>query len=478
MSTTPVVHVHHAVVRHGTSVLVDVEDLRLAPGRALTIVGESGSGKSVLAHAVMGTLPRELAPSGRVDIDGCPHDLADRGGRRALWGRRLALLPQEPVLALDPTMRVRGQVAEGARGWRPRSREALLEADRRLRGVGLGGATAAYPHMLSGGMAQRAAYAAATIGGAEVLIVDEPSKGLDPAALDALATLLQEHLERGGALLTITHDIGLARRLGGEVWVMRESAVVERGPSGRVLSEPEHPYSRELLAAEPSRWDRPWMRATEPSRDGEPLVQAQGVTVEYGGRPVLRDLDLAVHPEDRLAVSGPSGAGKSTAADVLLGLVPPTRGRVRRGPAVRDGGFQKLYQEPTPSFPARVPLGVGLADVARRYGAAPGRVAELLEGVAVRSDLLARRPGQVSGGELQRIALVRALLARPVLLVADEATSRLDLASQAWTVDCLMTEVEEHGCALVAVTHDSDLAAAVGSRRLELTAPPTGSTRD
>jgi peptide/nickel transport system ATP-binding protein len=186
---------------------------------------------------------------------------------------------------------------------------------------------------------------------------------------------------------------------------------------------------------------------------------------------VLRGFDLAIGPGERWALTGPSGAGKSTAADALLGLVPPAHGRVERRPDVPDGGFQKLYQDPALSFPARVPLGAAVSDVVRRYGAGPRRLGELLERVGIAQDLLDRRPDQVSGGELQRVALVRALLARPVLLVADEATSRLDLATQARTVDCLVTEIDAEGCALLAVTHDDALAGAVSGARLALEGP-------
>ncbi len=238
--TEQAIVVHRAVVRHAQQLLADVTELRIEPGRPLTIVGESGSGKSVLAHALMGTLPAELTAEGTMSIGGERFDLADRAGRRHLWGRHLSLLPQEPALALDPTMRVRAQVAEGAPRWRPRDVSALRASDERLAELGLAGVGASYPHTLSGGMAQRVAYAAATIGGARILIVDEPSKGLDASSLDRLADLLSQHSSGGGLLLTITHDLGLARRLGGDVLVMREASVVESGPAEAVLTEPVH----------------------------------------------------------------------------------------------------------------------------------------------------------------------------------------------------------------------------------------------
>jgi peptide/nickel transport system ATP-binding protein len=461
--------VHHAVVRHGTKVLAEVSDVHLAPGAALTIVGESGSGKSVLAHALMGTLPAELAATGSMSIGRTRFDLADTTGRRHLWGRRLGLLPQEPALALDPTMRVRGQVAEGAPGWRPRDAQALRLADERLSQLGLAQAGPAYPHTLSGGMAQRVAYAAATIGGARILIVDEPSKGLDRRSLDLLAELLVAHLAGGGLLLTITHDLELARRLGGSVMVMREATVVESGPAGRVLATPSHAYTQQLIAAEPSRWTFPWMRdATAPDPSREPLITAGGISKSYGSVPLFHDLSLEIRAGERWALTGPSGVGKTTLGNALLRLTSVDQGSVAHGAAAAGGRLQKLYQDPTLSFPQRVSLDVAMRDVMRRYGVEQSRVSALLARVGLPMEILRRRPGQVSGGELQRIAIVRAMLPRPALVFADEATSRLDLATQATTMDSLMSEVTEYGCALLLVTHNQDLASAVTHRQLRL----------
>ncbi len=464
----PTLSIRRAVVRHGTSVLASVEDLHLHAGRPLTIVGESGSGKSVLAHALMGTLPQDLAAEGVMAIGSTRFDLSDPAGRRPLWGRRLALLPQEPVLALDPTMRVRSQVAEGAPGWRPRDTTVLRLADDRLARLGLAQAGPAYPHTLSGGMAQRVAYAAATIGGARILIVDEPSKGLDRESLDRLACLLEAHVADGGLLLTITHDLRLARRLGGDVLVMREATVVESGPADQVLAAPGHAYTQRLLAAEPARWRYPWMRgSTAPDRSIEPLVTARSVSKSYGDAGLFRDLSLELRPDERWALTGPSGVGKTTLGNALLGLTEVDAGAVTHH-AAAGGRLQKLYQDPALSFPRRVPLRLGMGDVMRRHGAEDGRLRSLLERVALPPAILDRRPDQVSGGELQRVAVVRAMLTRPALLFVDEPTSRLDLATQASTMDCLMTEVAEHGCALLLVTHDDDLAGAVTDHTVHL----------
>jgi peptide/nickel transport system ATP-binding protein len=470
------VQVEELVVTSAGRPLVDVADIRLAPGRAVTIVGESGSGKSLLAHAVMGTLARDLEARGRLVLDGTGYDMGDVRNRRHLWGRHMALLPQEPVLALDPTMRVAEQVAEGAPGFRSDRRSARRGAADLLSALGLGGWARAYPHTLSGGMAQRVAFAAATIGGARVLIADEPSKGLDDAALDGLAALLLSHLRDGGVLLTITHDLDLARRLGGDVLVMRDAGIVERGPAAQVLDRPAHPYTRRLLAAEPGRWTHPWMRREpggSPDAGGAPvLVVADGVSRSFDGRSVFTDVSLAVRAGDRLALTGPSGSGKTTLGSVLLRLLRPDSGSVRHAPELAQGRLQKLYQDPSVAFPARVPIGTGLRDLLRRHRPEPGRLETLMTSMRLDEALLRRRPGQVSGGELQRLATIRAMLLDPLLLFADEPTSRLDLVTQEETMGCLMEQVDRAGCGLVLVTHDRSLARAVCDREVSLAPEP------
>lgn len=455
------------VVTHRGRVLVDVPELALERGRPLTVLGESGSGKSLLAHAVMGTLAPELGLSGRMAVDGTVLELADRRARRHLWGRTLALLPQEPALALDPTMRVGPQVAEGGRGDR-RSRRSAAAA--RLAALGLAGEERAWPHTLSGGMAQRVAFAAATLGGAPVLLADEPSTGLDARARQELTALLLRHVTDGdGALLTITHDLDLARDLGGTVLVMRDATVVEHGPAEQVLSAPRHEYTRRLLAAEPGRWRHPWAHRAGAGRPvGQEVLRAEQVSVTFGRKHVLRDLDVSIRAGERVAVDGPSGSGKSTLGDVLVGLRTPDRGQVVRAAALAPGRVQKLYQDPGGAFPARVPLAASFRDVVRRHRVDPGRLEPLLDAVRLPGGLLQRRPGQVSGGELQRLAVARALLLEPALVFADEPTSRLDLITQEETVRCLVEQLEATGCALVLVTHDGALARAVADRTVPL----------
>lgn len=459
----------HLAVTSGGTTLVDVENLHFERGEAVTIVGESGSGKSLLAHAIMGTLPASLTLRGSLAVDDKTYDLAERTNRRPLWGRVMSLLPQEPVLSLDPTMRVQEQVAEGARSFASDKRSARLSARTLLGSLGLSHASRAYPHTLSGGMAQRVAFAAATIGNARVLIADEPSKGLDEAARGDLASLLRRHLDGGGILLTITHDLHLARELGGTVLVMKDAHVVEQGPAGQVLSEPAHAYTRRLLGAEPVNWSYSWANSGTPGGPaGQPLVTGNGLTKSYGGQTLFSNLSVTVRQGERIAFSGPSGSGKTTLGNILLGLLPPDSGQVRHADALDGGRLQKLYQDPTLAFAPRAALTHSFGDVMRRHRLGRDRLDELMASLRLTPGLLERLPGQVSGGELQRLAIIRAMLLRPALVFADEPTSRLDLITQQETMSCLMDQVDSQGCTLMLVTHDQGLAEAVAHRSILL----------
>jgi len=477
-------------VRSRGRVLVAVPELRAVPGRPLTIIGESGAGKSLLAHAVMGTLDPGLTVTGGMRLGESTFDLSSRTSRRGLWGHSLALLPQEPSLALDPTMRVLPQVAEGARV--ADRRDARGSATALLGSLGLTDVGHAWPHTLSGGMAQRVSYAAATITEPGVLLVDEPSKGLDAHSLDQLAELLLRHARAGGVLVTITHDLGLAHRLGGDVAVMKDARVIEYGSLDDVLTNPGHDHTRQLIGADPALWPARSSRAqpagasplsasplsasplsAPPPGAPSALVTLEQVGVRLGGRPVLSGIDLRIGAGERWSLVGPSGGGKTTLGNVLAGVQATDTGRVVRDETLRPGQVAKLYQDPHASFPAKVPLVAGLRDVAQRFDVGWARVTRLLEEVGLPAGLLDRRPDQVSGGELQRIAIVRSMLASPRLVIADEATSRLDLLTQQTTVRALLREIDASGSALVLVTHDRSLARACTDQVLDLAQEPS-----
>ena len=460
-------------VHVGARALLRDVSFALQAGEALTLLGESGAGKSLLAQAVMGTLPDALRASGSVTLDGMQSRADTPRARRALWGRKLALLPQEPTVALNPLVRIAPQLAEVHALVRGAGRGAAdLRALQELDAAGLAGAVRQYPWQLSGGMAQRAAAAVSLAGGAPVLLVDEPTKGLDAHWRDRMVALLQGVQRAGGCVVTITHDLRVAQALGGRLMVLRDGEVVEQGDARSVLAQPAHAFTRRLVAADPVHWPRAGSAAVPGQgaatqgapAHGAPVLQARGLAKHYGGRAVFEGIDLDLHRGDRLAVQGQSGTGKSTLGNVLLGLLAPDRGQVLRAPSLPPQALQKLYQDPVASFAPHISLARSLRDVARRHGQAWSAVQSRLAQLRVPEALLARRPGEVSGGELQRIALARVLLVRPALLFADEPTSRLDPISQQEAMAVLLDAVEEVQAALVLVTHDEDIAAAVATR--------------
>ena len=265
-------------------------------------------------------------------------------------------------------------------------------------------------------------------------------------------TALLDRLREGGLLLTITHDPALARALSGDVALMRAGRIVERGEVQALLRAPTSDYGRALVDAEPSAWPRRMAPETD-----ETLL-SEGVTVARGGRALVRDLDLAIHAGERIAVTGTSGSGKSSLLDVLTGLLPPLVGRVTRAPGMGRHAVQKLYQDPPAAFAPSLPLRTALRDVERRYRVPSGRIAALLDRLGVPPLILDRPPGAVSGGELQRVALARILALSPTVILADEPTSRLDLMTQKRLMDPLGETADETGAAVVLVTHDPDVA--------------------
>ena len=465
-STTALLAVDDLAIHVGGRALLQGISFRLHAGEALSLVGESGAGKSLLAQAIMGNLPPALRASGAITIDGITTRAEDAASRRALWGRKLALLPQEPTVALNPLQRVAPQLAEvyTLLHGQPQG-EAATRAQQELARAGLGQATAHYPWQLSGGMAQRAVAAITLAGGAPVLMVDEPTKGLDNHWRDRTVEVFRSVLQAGGCLLAITHDMAVAQALGGQVIVLRHGQAVEQGAIGKVAAQPQHPFTHQLMDADPARW----LPFAAP-QTGEPVVEARGISKTYGAQQLFAPMDLQIRSGERVAVQGPSGTGKSTLGNVLLGLLPPDTGSVARSQGLRPHAFQKLYQDPVGSFAPHISLAQSLRDAARLHRCDWKTVQRRLEQLRVPESLLARKPEQVSGGELQRIALARVLVAQPALLFADEPTSRLDPITQQEAIQILLSATQETGAALILVTHDEHLAAAVATRRIGLTA--------
>lgn len=447
----------------GETIVSDV-GFSLRPGKPLTLLGESGSGKSLVAHAIMGSLPDELNVAGSIMLDSADL-LGERPEvRRRRWGRQIALLPQEPWLALDPTMRIAPQVAEVHRFLHSRPwPESGTLAQKNLKEVGLDRAGAHYPFQMSGGMCQRAAIAITHAAEGMLVIADEPTKGLDAQLRDSVVERLKDEVEAGRMLLTITHDIAVARALGGTIGVMFEGRIVDFGPAERVLTEPGHPYSKALVAADPAGWPQ-----FVPPAKGETVLAGQGLAKAFGDQSLFEGIDIELRGGEIVSIVGPSGCGKTTLGNILLGLVRPDAGSVERAEGISRLRFQKLYQDPPAAFAPGQSIREGLTDLARLHGRAWAEVEKLLGRLRLPVKLLDRLPAQISGGELQRFAILRALLLDPVFLFADEATSRLDPVSQKDVVDLLKEIVADTGLAVLMVTHDQALAEKVSTRVIRL----------
>ncbi|MGF1631080.1 MAG: ABC transporter ATP-binding protein [Kiloniellaceae bacterium] len=451
-----------------TEAIVHPTSIEVRAGIPFTILGETGSGKSLLVQAIADMLPPGVSAEGRVVINGRETRSLPARQRQAMWGREIAVLPQEPWLALDPTARSIGQIAEGYRRVRGLSAAAAQQAaEAAVRGLGLEGAGRKLPHQLSGGMAQRVAFLAARAGGAPIVLVDEPTKGLDAALRDSAVDLLRREMGQDGGLLTITHDITVPRRLGGEVAIMLDGRIVEAGPVERVLATPQHDYTRQLIAADPAAWPR---RASA-AKGGAPVLEAQGVGKARGGNLLFRDWSFEIARGEIVGIVGPSGCGKSSFGDLLLGLLAPDSGTVRRHPDFPARRFQKIYQDPPSAFAPQLTFRETLADLCRLHRLPEDRVAALMQPLRLHRGLLDRRPGEISGGELQRLALLRVLLLDPVFLFADEPTSRLDLITQKEMTDLLVAFAREQDCALLLVSHDLELVAKTADRVVELGSP-------
>lgn len=432
--------------------LVEPISLTLHKGQNVTILGETGSGKSLLAQAIMGALPDELVAQGDILIE---NQTLNKQQLRAYWGRRMAMLPQEPSRSLNPTMTMLDQVWESlffvAKKDTNTSKQLAKDKIERL---GLAKSADYYPHELSGGMAQRASFAIATSGGAYIVIADEPTKGLDEANKQAVITLLKNIAQEGGTLLTITHDIDVARSLShganDRVMVMKKGKLLEQGSGEQVLNHPASDYAKQLIAAAPHNWPSQDRTVIEDS----PLLTVQDLSLARGKRVLFKGLSFSLQKAEVLGVIGGSGIGKSSLGDTLCGLLKPASGTITWQQQPNRHQVLKLYQDPPAAFASHVPLQTLLNDVIKKHRLDASRVPVLLEQLKLNQQILTRNALNVSGGELQRVAILRALLFNPVLLFADEVTSRLDPITQKETLDLLVAQCKAQHCTLIMVSHD------------------------
>jgi peptide/nickel transport system ATP-binding protein len=458
----------------------------IAQGEVLCIVGESGSGKSVSAGAIMGLLPAALTRrGGEVLFDGQDLLGLSDSAMRDLRGRRLGMIFQEPMTALNPLMRVGDQVAEvltvhGAGGGVRRVTE-LLESVNLPDPVRL---ARSYPHMLSGGQRQRVMIAMAIALEPALLIADEPTTALDVTTQMQILRLIKDiQTRRGTGVLFITHDFGVVAEIADHVAVMRTGCIVEAGPAERVLNHPEHPYTKALIKAVPHGLAR--MRASE----GPRVLEAVGVRKTYHrgaglfsrGSVVqaVADADFSLHAGETLGLVGESGSGKSTLARCIVRLVQPEEGAIRfdgtdltrlnrRGWKPFRKRIQMVFQDPFASLNPRRRVGDILAEGPIAHGMpraqAVARAAELLGLVRLDAGAMARFPHEFSGGQRQRIGIARALAMGPEVLIADEPVSALDVSVQGEVLELLESLRARLGLTMLFITHDLRVAAQICGR--------------
>ena len=459
-----------------------VEDVgfSLHAGEILCIVGESGSGKSVSAGAIMGLLPAALRPTaGTIHFEGDDLLKTTPARMRALRGARLGMIFQEPMTALNPLMRVGDQIAEVLQvhgkpvGRRVHDLLDLVHLPDPARLI------QAYPHRLSGGQRQRVMIAMALALEPAILIADEPTTALDVTTQMQILALIREiQQRRGTGVLFITHDFGVVAEIADRVAVMQRGRIVEHGPAKTVLADPQHPYTKALVAAVPHR-----SRAPRPPIETAPLLVLDKVGKTYGwgrnGVAAVADVQLTIRQGETLGLVGESGSGKSTLARCVVNLVHADTGTIRFDgtdlrPLSRAGWapfrkkIQMVFQDPYASLNPRRRVADIVAEGPVANGAtrpaARARALELLRLVQLDPAAADRFPHEFSGGQRQRIGIARALAMDPVLLVADEPVSALDVSVQAEILRLLEDLRDRLGLTMLFITHDLRVAAQVCDR--------------
>ncbi len=446
-------------------------DLTVGRGQRVAVVGESGSGKSTTAAAAIGLLPGTgRVTGGSIEFDGEDITGADERRLRSLRGRRIGLVPQDPMSNLNPVARVGRQIAETlvthrmARGRAARERAVELMTEAGIPDAGR--RARQYPHEFSGGMRQRVLIAIALACEPQLLIADEPTSALDVT----VQRQILDHLERlaaarGTSLLLITHDLGLAADRADDVVVMWQGRVVETGPAAQILRDPQHEYTRRLVAAAPSVATSRSRAVPVPPPAADPVaaLEVADLVKTYkvrGQREPLRAVDgvsFSVPEGTTTAIVGESGSGKTTTARLVLGLEQPTAGRIAIAGRSFDGAdrrarrairrdLQPVFQDPYGSLDPVLPVERLIDEPLRVFGIGDRttrrqRVAELLDHVALPRGAAQRHPVELSGGQRQRVAIARALALRPKLVICDEAVSALDVLVQDQILE-LLTELQ------------------------------------
>ncbi|SMQ72802.1 microcin C transport system ATP-binding protein [Devosia lucknowensis] len=488
--TAPLLSIQDLSVAFGASTVVRNVSFDIAPGETLALVGESGSGKSVTALSVLKLLPPTATLSGSIRFDGAELVGAPEATLRQVRGNRVGMIFQEPMSSLNPVHTIGKQIGEvlavhqGLRRNAARSRTLEL-----LDAVGIPDPASRlddYPHQLSGGQRQRVMIAMALANDPKLLIADEPTTALDVTVQAQILELLKSlQRQNGMAMLFITHDLSIVRRIADRVCVMTGGEIVEKGAVETIFSAPRHDYTRHLLAAAP--------RGTPlvPKKDAPAIVAADDLKVWFpirrgffrrtvGHIRAVDGVDLTVRKGETLGVVGESGSGKSSLGYALLRLIPSQGRIVVLGNEVQSRSWRALrplrrhmqivFQDPFGSLSPRLSvgeiveegLGVHFPRLSRPERAE--KVAAALREVGLDPATASRYPHEFSGGQRQRIAIARALVLEPDFLVLDEPTSALDVSIQAQVIDLLRAVQERRQLSYMFISHDLRVIRALAHR--------------
>ncbi|WP_333683352.1 ABC transporter ATP-binding protein [Pontibaca methylaminivorans] len=451
----------------------------LSRGETVALVGESGSGKSVSALSVVSLLGDSARVSGSVTYAGQQMIGASPKLLRKVRGNDISFIFQEPMTSLNPLHTIERQLSEslalhqGLQGEAARVRIVEL-----LERVGIRDAAArlgAYPHQLSGGQRQRVMIAMALANKPDILIADEPTTALDVTIQAQILELLAELKEQEDlGLLFITHDLGIVRRIADRVCVMKDGEIVEAGPATEIFAAPEHPYTRKLLAAEPTGVP------AEPEARAAEIVRTEGLRVWFpiqrgflkrttGHVKAVNDANIAVREGETLGLVGESGSGKTTLALAIMRLIASEGQLTFDGQDMREWStrtlrrfrseMQIVFQDPFGSLSPRMTCEQIIAEGLGIHRVDPSRdrrelVAEMMYETGLDPAMMHRYPHEFSGGQRQRIAIARAMVLRPRLLVLDEPTSALDRTVQVQIVELLRGLQRKYGLAYLFISHD------------------------
>ena len=486
--TDPLLKIENVVVDFktvtGTVNAVRGVSYEVARGKTLAVVGESGSGKSVTARAIMSMLAENarVGRDSKIWFDGEDISSFSELQMQKIRGNRISMIFQEPLTSLNPIYTVGDQVAEIIQIHRPMSKkDAQAEVLRLFKEVQLPNPEARlgqYPHEMSGGQRQRVMIAMALANKPDLLIADEPTTALDVTVQAEILTLLKDlQKSHNMAVILITHDLTVVEKTSDDVVVMRYGEVVERGATRDVFSNPQHPYTKHLLASEPKGRPGP----LDP--DAPVLMEAKDMrvafTLAYGGifsrkktdLVAVNNLDVTLRKGETLGIVGESGSGKTTLGMSMIRLQDANGGKIlfdgkdistlsRKELRPMRTRMQVVFQDPFSSLNPRMIIrqiieeGLIVNGIGANAAEREEMVAKALEDVQMPRDAMQRFPHEFSGGQRQRLAIARAIVLKPEFILLDEPTSALDLSIQAQIIDLLRDLREKHDLTYMFISHD------------------------